>query len=131
MVVAVGIKVRHTILVVDGGEYALLVLSAYLSPRGRRGLDRRRGIGGYGGGSATTEGQFVVGQKALLKYLETPDPGSRSVPFLLKDSSLSCGLRRSILVGLRGRGEWYSVSPLWWFVSTEVDSAIMGKGFCA
>lgn len=49
MVVAVGIKVRDAILVVDGGEYALLVLSAYLPARRGRGLDGRRGIGGYRG----------------------------------------------------------------------------------
>lgn len=55
--VAVGVKVRDAILVVDGREYALLVLSAYLSARRRRGLDGRRGIGGYRGRSSTAEGQ--------------------------------------------------------------------------
>ena len=51
------------------------------------------------------------------------------MPFLLRPSSLSLGFRRSILVGLRGRGEWKSGSPLWLYVSIEVDSAIMSKEY--
>jgi len=64
-------------------------------------------------------------------YLEMPEPGSRSVPFLLNASSLSWGLSKSILVGLRGRGEWKSVLPLLAFASKDVDSAIMRRRVCA
>lgn len=112
MVVAIWVEVRDAIHVVDGREHALLVLGAYLPACGRGGLDGRRGIGGYGRASSTAEGQLCIASREVPMYLEMPEPGSRSVPFLLNASSLSCGLSRSILVGLRGRGEWNSVFPL-------------------
>jgi len=49
--------------------------------------------------------QLCAWLRMKSKYLETPEPGSFRVPSLLKASSFSCGLSRSIRVGLRGRGE--------------------------
>ena len=62
-------------------------------------------------------------------YLEIPDP--ISLPFFPNSSSVSGGLRWSILVGLRGRGAWYSVPPAWGVTSIDVDSAIMKVNVCA
>jgi hypothetical protein len=66
MVVAVGVKVRDAILVVDRGEYALLVLSAYLPSRRRRSLNGGRGIGGYRGRCATRDARAGFPQSGLL-----------------------------------------------------------------
>jgi hypothetical protein len=63
----------------------------------------------------------------MPQYLETPDPGSLSVPSLLKASSLICGFSRSMRVGLRGRGWWTSGCPLRLCVSIEEDTAIMER----
>lgn len=76
----------------------------------RRAEDEAWTEGGASGGIGVDlpllRGQLAVAQKAPWPYLERADAGSLKPPCLRMDSSLSAGLRRSILVGLRGRGEW-------------------------
>jgi len=63
MVVAVWVEVGDAAYVVDGWEYPLFLLSAYLASRKRRGIDTRRRIGGYGRRSSTVQSQLDLGCK--------------------------------------------------------------------
>lgn len=66
MIVAIRVKVRDAILVVDGREDALLVLGAYQPSRRGRGVDGGRGIGGYRGRSTTAKGSVGCRAKSTL-----------------------------------------------------------------
>jgi len=67
MIVAVWVEVGDAAYVVDGWEYALLLLSAYLTSRKRRGMNTRRRIGGYGCCSSTAQSQSDLGCKGQSK----------------------------------------------------------------
>lgn len=102
-VVACGVEVGDAIDVLDGREYAPLLLGADLAARRGRSLDGGGRIGGDGRGSAATWSQYALQRSApALANLETPEPPSMCC---LTDSSLSWGFSRSMRVGLRGRGE--------------------------
>src|SRR5690242_1115530 len=103
-VVARGVEVGDAVHVLDSREHAPLLLGAYLAARGGGGLDRGRGVGGDGRRSPAAPRQHAldVWRALALTNLETPEPASKCC---LTASSLSWGLRRSMRVGLRGRGE--------------------------
>lgn len=126
MVVARGVKVRHAVDVLDGREETSSLFGSNLASRRGGSLDGGWSIFGDGRGPATVAVSVCGEFGGRGTDLDVPEGVPLGCPFAPKVSSLNCGRRKSIFVGLRARGSWTREWPFCGLASMEEDSAIMG-----